>query len=76
MSEDKSILKKIINPGYNIIQGRGGQGMVMDNNGNTFLYGANKSGSQNTFIDLNEAISGIFIQSGKPDEIQTKNNNI
>lgn len=73
MAEDKSISPKTINPGYNIVQGRGGQGMVMDNTGNTFLFGPNKSGSQNTNIDLNEAISGIFIQSGKPDEIVQTN---
>ena len=73
MAEDKSILKKTINPGYNIVQGRGGQGMVMDNTGNTFIFGSNKSGSQSTNIDLNEAVSGIFIQSGKPDEIVKSN---
>ena len=73
MAEEKSILPKIINPGYNIVQGRGGQGMVMDNNGNTFLFGSNKSGSKSTNIDLNEATSAIFIQSGQPDNIVKTN---
>lgn len=61
MSNEQNIQPRLLEPGYNIIQGRGGQAFVLDINGNMFLTSPNKSDEQQADLSINKSISSIAI---------------
>ena len=61
MSTEQNIQPRLLEPGYNIIQGRGGQAFVLDVVGNMFLTSPNKSNEQQSELSIDKSVSSIAI---------------
>ena len=71
MSTEQNIQPRLLEPGYNIIQGRGGQALVLDTNGNIFLTSPNKPDEQQSELSVNKSLSSIAIMSNTGSIINT-----
>jgi hypothetical protein len=71
MSTEQNIQPRLLEPGYNIIQGRGGQALVLDTNGNIFLTSPNKPNEQQSELSVNKSLSSIAIMSNTGSIINT-----
>lgn len=70
---EKAVPFRVIEPGAVVTQGRGGQSIVQDTLGNIILTTPNTSGSDQTKLSSNDAISSITLLSGEtPNIIGTK----
>jgi hypothetical protein len=61
MSTEQNIQPRLLEPGYNIIQGRGGQAIVLDVVGNMFLTSPNKPNEQQSELSIDKSVSSIAI---------------
>lgn len=61
MSTEQNIQPRLLEPGYNIIQGRGGQALVLDVVGNMFLTSPNKPSEQQSELSIDKSVSSIAI---------------
>jgi hypothetical protein len=61
MSTEQNIQPRLLEPGYNIIQGRGGQAFVLDVVGNMFLTSPNKPSEQQSELSIDKSVSSIAI---------------
>jgi hypothetical protein len=61
MSTEQNIQPRLLEPGYNIIQGRGGQALVLDVVGNMFLTSPNKPNEQQSELSIDKSVSSIAI---------------